>query len=115
MPALDESKPLGLILTLPGAPVTPHTIVGVRGLYRSDVPTPIGGSGELTLEEAKTAIDNGAPVALVNIAAKDVDAVRAQVEADISAARTGAIAARQDGPVGAEAGVLSDQLDAVKD
>jgi len=114
MPAIDESKPLGLILVFPGAPETPHSVVGLRGLYRSDSPTPIGGDGELTVDEAKAAIDAGAPLALVNIAAKELDAARAQVEADIAAARTGAVAARQEGPVGAEAGVLNDQLDAVK-
>jgi hypothetical protein len=103
------------VFNMPGAPETPHVIVGIRGIYRPDSPTPIGGEGEVTLEEAQAAIEAGAPLELVNIPKKDLDQVREQFAADLAAARTGAVQARQDGPVGAEAGVLNDHVEAVKD
>ena len=112
--ASSKNGQQGLVLTLAGAPLTPHVIVGLRGLYRPDVPTPIGGDGEVSVDEANAAIANGAPLELVDIAAKDLDAAKAQHEEDLAAARTGAVQARQDGPVGAEANTLNDNLDAVK-
>jgi hypothetical protein len=112
---IDESKPLGLILTLKGAPETPHTVVGVRGQYLTVRATAIGGDGELSLQEAKDAIANGAPFELVNIAAKDVDSLRAQAADDLIAARTGAIAARKEDPTPAEAQVITDHVEAVKE
>ena len=105
----------GLILSLKGAPGTPHTIVGLRGLYRPDTPTPIGGEGEVTVAEAKAAIEAGAPLELVSIPKGKLDAVRAEVEADLHEARLGVTAARKDGLQGAETGVLADQIDAVKE
>lgn len=48
------AKRYGLLLNLGGAPNAPHTIPGWPGLFRPDVPTPVGGAGDrLTLEEAK--------------------------------------------------------------
>lgn len=44
----------GLLLNVGGAPNVPHTVAGWPGLYRPDVPTPVGGGDDvLTLEEAK--------------------------------------------------------------
>lgn len=105
----------GLQLTLGGAPQTPHTVIGVRGQYRPDQPTPIGGPGELTLGEAEAAIAAGAPLELVTIPKGKIDALREAAQADLAIARGGIAAARQDGPVGAETDQLKDHLDAVKD
>ena len=114
-PKIDEKGPLGLVLTLQGAPETPHTVVGVRGQYRTTRPTPIGEVGELTLAEAKLAIENGAPLELVNIAKSKVDELRTAAAEDLQLARQGAVTARQESPAGAEAAVLSDHIEAVKE
>jgi hypothetical protein len=113
-PSVDANKPCGLVLTLAGAPLTPHTVVGFRGQYRPDRPTPIGGDGQVTVDEANAAIAAGAPLELVNIAKTKLDELQQLANEDLAAARTGAVQARQDGPVGGETGVLSDHADAVK-
>lgn len=43
----------GLVLDLPGAANAPHMIPGVHGEFRPDVPTPVGGKGEMPLEMAR--------------------------------------------------------------
>lgn len=53
MPPKKEAGRFGLRLTMPGAANAPHTIRGVRGEYRPDVPTPVGGQGEMTIEYAR--------------------------------------------------------------
>ena len=110
-----KSDTQGLVLSLKGAPETPHTIVGLRGQYRPDRPTPIGGEGEVTLAEAKAAIDSGAPLKLVDIPKTKVDDFRELAAAELHEARAGITAARKDGLEGAETGVLADQIDAVKE
>jgi hypothetical protein len=50
------NKRYGLVLTLEGAPGTPHTIPGLPGYFRADVPTPVGGENELSLDAAKAFI-----------------------------------------------------------
>lgn len=89
------SKRLGLRLTLPGAPNTPHTLSGLPGHYRPDIPTPVGGDGEITLELAQQfADDEGAPVELVEI--KDVKAAEELADATTKEARKGSIAEATD-------------------
>lgn len=69
------SKTYGLRLTLPGAPSTPHTIPGLQGLYRPDVPTPVGDGTLVTLEQARAvAADPSTHVELVEIAKRDEQA-----------------------------------------
>ena len=108
------AKNVGLLLTLGGAPEVPHTVVGVRGQYRPDRPTPIGGPGELTITEAEAAIENGAPLEIVEISKTKLDALRAAAAAELQQARQGAVAARQDKPEGAEPGQIADHLNALK-
>jgi hypothetical protein len=111
----DQAGPLGVVFTMPGAPETPHIITGVRGVYRPGVPTPIGGEGELSLEEVNAAIANGAPLEIVKIPKGELDDARARVSEDLMAARTGAVEARNEDLVGAEAGTLTDHIEAVKE
>jgi hypothetical protein len=111
----NKSDYKGLILTLGGAPATPHTVVGLRGQYRPDRPTPIGGEGEVTLAEAQAAIDAGAHLEIVSISKAKIDDARKAAAADIADARRGVVEARQDQPVGAETDQLNDHLNAVKD
>jgi hypothetical protein len=113
--AVDRDKPCGAVLDLgEAAPISPHTIVGLRGQYRPDRPTPIGGHDEVSIEEVEAAIAKGAHVKIVNIPKGQLDELRALAAEDIAAARRGAVQARQDGPVGAENALISDHLDAVK-
>ena len=112
---MSDAKTVGLVLTLKGAPETPHTVVGLRGQYRSTQPTPIGGENEPTIEEAKAAIANGAPVELVDIAKGKVDDLRKAAAEDLAMARLGAVQARKDDPAPAEAAVIADHVDAVKE
>lgn len=65
----------GLRLTLPGAPDVPHFVPGVRGMYSPTTPTPVGGDGELTVDEAQRLHDDPVvPLELVDV--KDPDAAR---------------------------------------
>jgi hypothetical protein len=114
-PKPNKNSYQGLILTLGGAPATPHTVAGLRGQYRPDRPTPIGGEGELSIAEAQAAIDAGAHLEIVTISRTDIDDVRDAAAADIADARRGVVEARQDNPVGAETDQINDHLDAVKD
>jgi hypothetical protein len=102
----------GVVFTLAGAPATPHIVLGVPGLYRPDVPTPVD---DERLELVKAAIANGAPLDVVDIPKTKLETAQAQALEDLAAARTGAVTARQDGLVGAEAGVLTDLNDSTKD
>ena len=63
----------------------------------------------------KAAIDKGAPLRLVNVAKKDVEALREQAAEDLADARRGAVQARKEDLIGAEPSVLNDQLEAVKE
>lgn len=112
---MPEAKTVGLVLTLKGAPETPHTVVGLRGQYRPTQATPIGGENEPTLEEATAAIANGAPVELVDIAKGKVDELRKAAADDLAVARLGAVQARKDDPTAAEAAVIADHVEAVKE
>jgi hypothetical protein len=87
------SKTYGLRLTLPGAPATPHTIPGVPGLYRPDVPTPVGDGTPVPLDRAREiAADPATYLELVEIAKRDepaaIEAAAAAVDAATNAVAT---------------------------
>lgn len=99
-----------LILDLPGAPNTPHTIPGVPGLYRPDRATPVGAPGEVTEDQAKDlAADEGTHLKLVRVSADEVDDLREQAQNDLRAAREGQREAILAGPDGAEAGQITNE------
>lgn len=86
----SPEKAQGLRLTLGGAPNTPHTIVGIPGVYRPGDPVPVGGPGELSEDGAKGLHENAAvPLELVSVPAKDLDRLREQAEEDRANARGG--------------------------
>jgi hypothetical protein len=88
---MSNTKPMGLRLTLGGAPDTPHTVAGLPGLYRPGAPTPVGGPGEATLEQAQAAHDAaGVPVELVEIPSGDLDRLRGEQTEQRQAARSAA-------------------------
>ena len=64
-----QQKTFGLVLDLPGAPLTDHVVNGVYGVYHPERPTPVGGGlGEVSLDEAKRlGADPGCPLRLVEI------------------------------------------------
>lgn len=67
--AKSTKKVPALKLTLGGAPSTPHTLIGLPGFYFINDFTPVGGEGELSLEDAKAHdADPGCHVQLVEIA-----------------------------------------------
>lgn len=90
-----DGKAYGLVLDAradadgnPTVPATPHTVVGLPGYYTWQTPTPIGGPGEATLEQAVAASkDEGCGVTLVVIASKDLSAARAEQKSHIDAGR----------------------------
>lgn len=72
-PSKKEEKRRGLVLTLPGAPTTPHRVGEWPGHYRPDIATPVGGDGEITIELAEQADkDKSVPLKLVDITADKV-------------------------------------------
>jgi hypothetical protein len=112
-----SSKRHGVRLIIGGAPDTPHTISGLRGYFRPDVPTPVGKPGDVIedLDEAKKAVEaRKDALELVEISAGEVAAAEAQVEADLDAGQKGLIAARADGRAADDTSRFTDERNAVK-
>jgi hypothetical protein len=110
---MATAKRYGLRLTLGGAPLTPHTVPGVPGQYRPNVPTPVGQDGELSLDDAKRAVDDHPDVLeLVTISEKDVKAAKKLADDTAQAVRRGLADAAQVAE-GAEVSVLKDEKAAV--
>lgn len=111
MATKTEAKRMGLRLSLPGAPATPHTVAGLNGYYWPNKATPVGGPGELTLELArKLDADKGVHLELVEISESEA----AQYQADLDEFRKAngrhlAEAARQGG---AEGQIARDEMKA---
>lgn len=110
--AKKAERRMGLRLTQGGAPASAHVVSGVPGLYRPDVPTPVGGEGELSLEEAK-ALDADESIPLELVPVEDEAAALEQVAADLEAARGGIAAALRAGPEGSEPGRIQDEAAAI--
>lgn len=88
-----EAKPRGLVLTLDGAPDTPHTFPGVTGLFRPGEPVPVGEGYDISLERAKEIdADAGAPLSLVDLGPRQVKAQERKQEAEEQAAQQGEVA-----------------------
>lgn len=97
-----------------GAPTTPHTVPGVPGLYRPDVPTPVGEEGELGVKQARAfAKEHSDVLEVVTITAGNVEDAKEQAAADLAEARSGVIEAREDAS-GAEEEQVAEQTEAVK-
>lgn len=104
------SKKQGLILTLEGAPNTPHIVEGVAGLYRPNIPTPLGA---ITDAEAKRIdSDPAIPLALAPID-DERDAANA-AESALSDSRNVQRQLRRKKTKGGESAQLADEIDATK-
>jgi len=102
---MTKQKTFGLVLDLPGAPLTDHVVNGVYGVYHPERPTPVGGGlGEVSLDEAKRlGGDPGCPLKLVEIDENEAPDLRAAAAA---ARRTDKRGAPDDVPshIGIEGG-----------
>lgn len=117
---MSEKKHYGLLLVRGNAAQCPHTVleptekafVPVPGLYRPDRPTPVGGRGEVSLDQARK-LDKNKAVALklVEIPAKDIEKLREQAEDDRDKARQAALALRKQAR-GSETEQVKDELEA---
>lgn len=100
----------GLILTLGGAPNTPHCIPGVPGLFRPDVATPVGEGCNISLEDAK-ALDAG-PEDLALVEIEDVYAAE-KAAADAKKASKRALRDARHSAEGAEIALVNDEREAI--
>lgn len=106
----------GLILNLPGAPATPHVVydragVVVPGWYHPQVPTPVGGDGDLSLDAAKAlAEDPAVHLTLETMTAAACKAARDYWAAVTPGLRGGIADARGREPAGADAERLADEV-----
>lgn len=113
---MAASKRQGIQLILGGAPNTPHTLAGLRGYFRPDIPTPVGEPGDVIedLDEAKKAVaERKDAIKLVEIPAGDVAAAEAQIASDLKEGAEGLAAARQDGRASDDSSRFADEKKAV--
>lgn len=110
------SKRYGLILTLGGAPASPHVISPLPGYYRPDVPHLVGEEGDdLTLEEAKEAAkEHSDCLKLVEVSATKESKAEEVAEADLAAGRNALQGARKDGRAGDAPSRAQDEASALK-
>lgn len=96
-----EATRYGLRLTLPGAPTTPHVVVGLNGYYWPDRPTPVGAPGELPLEVARrVAEDDSIPVELVELTTREANRATKEIGEFVATSRAHLVRARQEAPGG---------------
>jgi uncharacterized protein with WD repeat len=108
-------KRQGLLLTLGGAPASPHVIGGLRGFYRPDVPTLVGEKGDvLSLEEAQRAAkDHSDVLKLVEVSdVKEAEEAQARAQAD---SRNELLEARRDGRAHDDVSRTQDEINAAKE
>jgi hypothetical protein len=93
---MSESKSKGLRLNVGGAPDVAHTIPGVPGTFRPNIPTPVGGPGEIDEALARRLHDDKAvPLELVDIPKAKVDEARETASQDLLEARQGLLDSRK--------------------
>jgi len=103
----------GLVLSLGGAPATPHRVDDVEGLFVPGVPTPVGGDGEVGLDAARALdADPSVPLSLVKVAS-DVDDLRERQAEARKQSRQAAAKARKHAE-GGEVAFIRDEIDATR-
>ena len=107
-----QDKLPALKLTLGGAPNTPHVIPGFPGVYFPHEFSPVGGDGELTLEQAQAAHDaEGCPLELSYVGPRTIARARKLQEKHLGPAiRASRELAREPDVAGAELVRASDQV-----
>ena len=108
-------KRYGLILTLGGAPATPHVVSPLPGYYRPDVPHLVGeADDDLTLAEARAAAKEHDSLELVEVSTETEKQAVEIAARDIHAGRNGLIDARRDGRAGDAPSRAQDEAAALK-
>lgn len=106
----------GLLLTLGGAPNTPHVIEGLPGYYSPTVPHIVGEGADVPLELAKTAAKEHSDVLdLVSVKAGDVDDALAAHKDFVAEGRGALLEARRDGRAEDDPSRTEDEIDALKE
>jgi hypothetical protein len=110
-------KRQGLLLTLGGAPASPHVVSPLPGYYRPDVAHLVGEAGDdLTLDEAKAAVKNHSDILeLVDVSAADVERAEAVATQDLAAGRNALGDARRDGRTEDSRSRAKDEATALKE
>jgi hypothetical protein len=112
---MAPKKRYGLILTLGGAPASPHVVSPLPGYYRPDVPHLVGEPGDdLTLEEAKEAAKEHDSLKLVEVSATKESQAEEVAANDLSAGRNALIDARNDGRASDAPSRAQDEASALK-
>jgi hypothetical protein len=105
----------GLLLTLGGAPNTPHVIEGLPGYYYPETPH-IVGDGDLTVEAAEQAVSNHPDLLkLVEVPVGEVAGAEATQAAQVEDGREAIAEARRDGRAGDDPSRTVDEINAVKE
>lgn len=110
-------KRQGIRLKLGGAPPTPHTLAGVPGQVRPDLPSPVGQPGDAIpdLAQAQKIVQERKDVLeLVEIAASDVTRAEEQAKQDIADSQNSLVEARKDGRAADDLSRFKDEQTAVK-
>lgn len=109
-----SQKRKGLLLTLGGAPNTPHVIEGLPGYFSPTVPHLVG--DDLSLDAAKQAVkDHPDLLKLVEVSAGDVTGAEEAHAAFIAEGRGALLEARRDGRAEDDASRTTDEHDALKE
>lgn len=103
-------KRYGLRLTLGGAPNTPHLVPGLPGYFRPDIPNPVGGDGQISVEDAKAAAEISDVLELVEL--EDVAKAEQVAAEDFEQGRSGIQVAARESPNSTEQNRLNDEADA---
>ena len=111
----SAEKRYGLVLTLGNAPSTPHRIPDVPGFFYFHTPTPVGGPGEISLEDAKRYDAGSEELALVEIPAGEVKAAERKAAETLAEVRNALVDNRQTRPRGGDAVQHRDEQQALAD
>lgn len=112
---MSAKKRYGLILTLGGAPASPHVVSPLPGYYRPDVAHLVDGpDDDLTLEEARAAEKAHDSLKLVEVAPHKENEAEEIASADLQAGRNGLVEARKDGRAGDAPSRSQDEAAALK-
>lgn len=105
----------GLILDLGGAPPTAHVVVDLPGIFRSDVPRPVGHEGELSLDAAKHYDESDSyHLKLVEIDESKVDEYHQILNSDLKSLERALPAARKAARTNTALSVIEEQSRAIK-
>lgn len=109
-----STKRKGVLLTLGGAPDTPHIIEGLPGYFSPSQPRMVG--EDFTLEAARQAVeDHGDVLELVDVPAGKAGAAETAHEAYVSEGRDALAEARRDGRADDDPSRTKDERNAVKE